>query len=192
MRKLQKGFTLIELLLVIAILLTLAVVVLVALNPIQQLARTRDAGRISAVTQLGHAMEAYGTTNVGAYVAENTTWITSLVTAAEIASTPANITNSLTAYCGVNAQNGFCYDATTAAGGSPVIIFSRLEATTNISRCALPTASGGCNIAAGAGAWAFYSTNLGKGGIACTAGAAAPTVAQFGTPTSAPTICILQ
>lgn len=37
------GFTLIELLIVMAILGVLAVVVLVAINPVQQLARTRDA-----------------------------------------------------------------------------------------------------------------------------------------------------
>ena len=54
-----KGFTLIELLIVIAILGVLAVVVLVAINPVQQLARTRDAGRKSSVAQIGHAVAAY-------------------------------------------------------------------------------------------------------------------------------------
>ena len=47
----RRGFTLIELLIVMAILGVLAVVVLVAINPIQQLARTRDTGRKSGVTQ---------------------------------------------------------------------------------------------------------------------------------------------
>jgi prepilin-type N-terminal cleavage/methylation domain-containing protein len=42
------GFTLIELLIVIAILGVLAVVVLVAINPIEQLARTRDGGRLTS------------------------------------------------------------------------------------------------------------------------------------------------
>ena len=84
----KKGFTLIELLIVIAILGVLAVVVLLALNPVQQLARTRDSGRISAVTQLGHALEAFATSNNGTYVPENVTWITTLVNAGEIATVP--------------------------------------------------------------------------------------------------------
>jgi prepilin-type N-terminal cleavage/methylation domain-containing protein len=165
-RRREEGFTLIELLIVIAVLGTLAVVVLLALNPIQQLARTRDAGRISAVTQLGHSLEAYATSNNGTYVAENATWMTSLVTAGEIASVPSAIAYSISGIsaCGVNAQNGFCYDATTAAGGNPVLAFARLEGNSNISRCS--SAFSGTNRA-----YAVYSTALGKGGIACTTNA---------------------
>ena len=44
---LKKGFTLIELLIVIAILGVLAVVILVAINPQEQLARGRGGGRTS-------------------------------------------------------------------------------------------------------------------------------------------------
>lgn len=162
-KNLQKGFTLVELLIVIAILGTLAVVVLIAINPLQQLARTRDAGRKSSVTQLGHNLEAYGVGNNGIYLPEGATWITSLVTAGEIQATPGQISNSLTAYCTTNAQNGFCYDATTAGGGAPAIVFSRLEATTDISRC-------GATFAGTDRAYAAYSTGLGRGGIICTTG----------------------
>src|SRR3990172_12613779 len=98
----QKGFTLIELLIVIAILGTLAVVVLLALNPVQQLARTRDAGRFSGVTQLGHAVEAYATGNNGVYPAE-AAWATTLQNAGEIATVPAEIrytASPVTAGCG--------------------------------------------------------------------------------------------
>ncbi len=167
---LKKGFTLVELLIVIAILGTLAVVVLVALNPVQQLAKTRDTGRKSSTSQLGHALEAYATTNNGVYVAENATWITSLVTSGEVNAVPGAVNYSIAgiAACAVNVQSGICYDATTAAGGAPIIIFSRLEASADISRCTAQFA--GTNQA-----YAIYSTQIGRGGVVCT-NAAAPTV----------------
>src|SRR3990167_4264750 len=86
--RIRRGFTLIELLIVIAIIGVLAVVILVAINPQEQLARTRDAGRTSSVTQLGHAFQAYGTSHEGDYVAETSTWITTLVLAGEVATEP--------------------------------------------------------------------------------------------------------
>lgn len=161
MNKHKQGFTLIELLIVIAILGTLAVVVLLALNPVQQLARTRDAGRISAVTQLGHAIEAYSTSNNGIYVPEGATWITSLVTAGEIASVPSPINYSVAGAtaCAENAQNGFCYDASSAAGASPAIVYARLESDSHGSKCT------GANVA-----YAVYSTANGRGGVVCGAG----------------------
>ena len=55
----SKGFTLIELLIVIAILGVLAAGSLVAIDPVEQLARARDSGRKSAVTQMGRALQAY-------------------------------------------------------------------------------------------------------------------------------------
>jgi prepilin-type N-terminal cleavage/methylation domain-containing protein len=167
------GFTLIELLIVIAILGTLAVVVLLALNPVQQLARTRDAGRISTITQLGHALEAFATSNNGNYVAESVTWIGSapgsLVGAGEIAAVPGAISYSVAgiAACAVNPQNGFCYDATTALGGGPFIAFARLESQSNITRCIAKNA-------AFVQAYAIYVSALGQGGVYC--GAGVPTV----------------
>ena len=154
----KKGFTLIELLIVIAIIGTLAVVVLLALNPVQQLARTRDSGRISGVTQLGHALEAYATSHNGVYVPEGGTWITALVNAGEIATIPSpiNYTISGTAGCTIGAQNFICYNANSAAGASPIVVYARLESLSNISRCT-----------AGQNAYAVYSTADGRGGIVC-------------------------
>ena len=57
------GFTLIELLIIIVIIGLLAFVILNFLNPQENMARSRDAGRISAVTQLGGAINAFYLSN---------------------------------------------------------------------------------------------------------------------------------
>lgn len=160
------GFTLIELLIVMAILGVLAVVVLVAINPVQQLARTRDAGRKSAVTQLGHAMEAYYTARGGTYVDETTTpaWITQLVSAGEMSSVPSAIAytaGSATA-CTTNAENDYCYDSSDGAGTEPTVIFVTLESDSEISKCSAGTA------------YFVWSTADGRGGLVCSATAPAP------------------
>lgn len=169
LNKNYKGFTLIELLIVIAILGTLAVVVLLALNPVQQLARTRDAGRVSAVTQLGHAIEANATTSNGQYLAVSGTWITSLQQAGEIASLPAAIaysapgtgTHPTASACTVNVQNGICYVA-YGAPRSRAIVYMRLESGAQNNRCPGATQA----------AWAVYSSANSSGGVLCTAGQA--------------------
>src|SRR5579864_7133508 len=84
------GFTLIELLVVIAVLGVLAAVLLIAVNPQEQLARGRDSGRQSSIAQLGNALQAYYTANAGVYMATSTTWETTLVTVGELKSTPAD------------------------------------------------------------------------------------------------------
>src|SRR3990172_2573562 len=119
MTALKRGFTLIELLIVIAILGVLAVVVLVAINPVQQLARTRDAGRKSSITQMGHAMEAYATTHNGRYTPETTAWADALVTAGELSVVPSPITYSVgttgTFTCTFEqGTRDWCYDASAA------------------------------------------------------------------------------
>lgn len=161
----KRGFTLIELLIVIAILGTLAVVVLIALNPIQQLARTRDGGRRSTVSQLGHAIEANATGRGGVYLTPSSTWITALVQAGEIASAPQNPPYSApggASNCTTNAQNGFCYN--TFGSNTRAIVFARLESAAENSKC--PTA--------GNAAWAVYSTPNSGAGILCTSGQGSP------------------
>ena len=165
----RRGFTLIELLIVIAILGVLAVVILVAINPQEQLARTRDAGRTSTVTQLGHAMQAYGTSHEGNYIAESATWIsaanTGLVASGEIATTPANLTYNLTGAtaCDTNADggaagtDGWCYDTDGAAPPTQFIVFARLESGSNNARCPAQAA------------WVVFDSVSGRGGIVCTA-----------------------
>lgn len=162
-----KGFTLIELLIVIAILGTLAVVVLLALNPVQQLARTRDSGRASTVGQLGHAMEAYATTHSGQYprvsdCGGSGSWIRGcLVDTGEISTVPSLIPYSAGGSACSGGQNGFCYRV--AGSYDAVVIYTHAEAKTNISKC---NGSSGCPNSSVASF--VYSTADGRGGFVCS------------------------
>ena len=60
---LRKGFTLIELLIVIAVLGILAVAVLAAINPIEQINRSRDTGSRSDAEQLIGGIDRFYATN---------------------------------------------------------------------------------------------------------------------------------
>lgn len=61
-----KAFTLIELLVVIAIIAILAVVVVLTLNPVQLLAQSRDANRVSDMATLNSAINLYNADQAGA------------------------------------------------------------------------------------------------------------------------------
>ncbi len=153
----KKGFTLIELLIVMAILGVLAVVVLVAINPAEQLARTRDTGRVSAITQIGHAVQAYYTSHNAVYPPA-ATWDTALTGAGELSNLPAQINSTAGTYCSTNVVNGWCY-ATTGTPISEVLVASRLESKNYTSKCT----------GAGELAYAVYSASLGQGGVICSA-----------------------
>lgn len=105
------GFTLIELLIVIAILGILAAGILVAIDPVEQLARSRDSVRISVIRQLSKAMSGYRISNP-AYPTQDNSWITSLVNFGEIKTAPQN-PNPSSSPCpfgtNVGSQNGYCY-----------------------------------------------------------------------------------
>jgi prepilin-type N-terminal cleavage/methylation domain-containing protein len=166
----KKGFTLIELLIVMAILGVLAIVVLVAINPVQQLARTRDSGRKSTVTQVGHSLEAYFTSHGGQYLnATNcgaagtmTSWMTCLQVAGELASVPGAIAYSaggtpcdLEAGVIGNVQNSICYVVNPTSDWA--IVYASLESASETSKC--PTLA----------PYEYYvwSTVDGRGGLVC-------------------------
>lgn len=151
---LKKGFTLIELLIVMAILGVLAVVVLVAINPVQQLARTRDAGRKSGITQIGHAAEAYYTAHGGSYMPNDGTWLSLLSSSGELSTIPQQIVpNNAASVCTTNIVSGWCYNA----NGSQAVVYTRLESQSENSKCT-----------SGLG-WFVYSTQDGRGGLVCQA-----------------------
>jgi general secretion pathway protein G len=174
---LSKGFTLIELLIVIAVLGVLAAVVLVAIDPVQQLARGRDAGRKSTIGQLGRAMQAFYTTRaayptvaewngVPAGPANN-----ALVTSGEIKSFPVNPTYTVTGLgipCSPNNVNDYCYNTL----GAEALIYARLESKSAITSC--PPAS--------PVPWFVFTSAAGRAGGVCGTTGALPVAPGFAGP----------
>lgn len=117
MKKLFKsttGFTLIELLIVIAVLGVLAAVVLVAIDPLEQFAKGRDAGRKTSVSTLGRSVQALYTTqgtlaNLNAAAAGS--WLTFLQSTGEIKTIPTAAGGTVLATpCATgNLQGNICY-----------------------------------------------------------------------------------
>lgn len=178
----SKGFTLIELLVVIAVLGVLAAIVLLAVNPGEQLARARDTNRVSAVTQIGRSLQSYYTANNGIYPdiddAGITTpagpdWLITLQNSQDLKTIPTNPAGAAT--CDtvspvVNVENGWCYSTGTLAGSSEAIVYTRLEATLNDNKCLTP---------ADEVAWWLFSTVDGRGGVWCNDGTAEPTIVSY-------------
>lgn len=160
LKHLQKGFTLVELLVVIAVLGVLAAGVLVAIDPLQMLARGRDSAKKSAVTELGRALIAYQTS-------QNTLptgagWATTLQGTGDIKAIPSNpdstdctIVGTATSDDGV--EGGYCYESDPVTG--EFIIYVRAESRSESQKinCTSP------NIA-----YIAYSSVAGKTGLACS------------------------
>ena len=166
MKEIKKGFTLIELLIVIAVLGVLAAVVLVAIDPAQQLARGRDSGRKTSIGQLGRAMQAYYTTQQGYPIV--TQWTTApniLASSGEIKSFPSNSPYTAGgAECTpvanrYPATNGYCYNINATLG---IIVYARLESKSENNKC-------GADLA-----WFVYSSADGRAGRVCVGVASEP------------------
>ncbi len=87
-RKFTTGFTLLELLIVIGILAVLASVTFIAINPAEQLKKTRDASRLSDLETLSKALSIY-VTDTGGSVSIGTTTLTYLSLSDPAATTSA-------------------------------------------------------------------------------------------------------
>ena len=172
---LQKGFTLIELLVVIAVLGVLATIVLLAVNPGEQLARARDTSRVAAVTQLGRSLQAYYTAAGGSFTAVSdgsaglvaTDWMLPLITSNDLKVRPGNpsfgvapTVNCATKFqesLGTNGtQGGYCYTR-TAVTFADAIVYVKLESNLYNNKCTI----------AGEVAWAVFSTADARFGVVC-------------------------
>ncbi len=151
---LQKGFTLIELLVVIAVLGVLATIVLLAVNPGEQLARARDTSRIAAVTQLGRAVQSYFTAAGGSLSllpqgAAGTAidWMAPLITSNDLKVRPGNpawgttpaTSNCTTGYADTlptPLPNGgqYCYQVGVGPAYNAVV-YARLESNLYNNKC---------------------------------------------------------
>ncbi|MFC1649742.1 type II secretion system protein [Patescibacteria group bacterium] len=167
MEKNKLGFTLLELLIVMAILGILAVVIFVIINPAEMLARSRDTGRINAVTQMGRAVQHYRTTHDNTYPDE-LGWGADLTTSAEINTIPAGIAYNMsgTSNCTTNPlpalTPSFCYDL-DGVGGNGALVFSRLESNLKNEYCTPPEVS-----------YFVFSTADSRGGLICSVGDPTP------------------
>lgn len=167
----SKGFTLIELLVVIAVLGVLAAIVLLAVNPGEQLARARDTNRISAITQIGRALQSYYTVQSPAsYPPVSTSSFNSLTTSQDMKAVPVNPSYGTTPAVNCVAPNlqsattpvsNYCY--MLDAAGTESLVYGRMESTLNNNKCSATS-----NIA-----WFVFNTSLGRAGIFCKATAPA-------------------
>lgn len=180
----SRGFTLIELLIVIAVLGILAVIVLIAVNPAEQLRRGRDADRISTVTSLGRAVQAYYTVNGGYPNSVSYNWMGLLLASSggsgdlKLPITNPDYSPAITEPCngnGARSQNppngvtnqfgyGYCYFA-DPPGGSGVaktkgMVYVMLESDLYNKRC----------IVSGTQyrAWVVWYSDFAKTGLWCT------------------------
>ncbi|MBA3723702.1 MAG: prepilin-type N-terminal cleavage/methylation domain-containing protein [Candidatus Levybacteria bacterium] len=159
--KKEQGFTLIELLVVIGIIGVLAAVVLTAINPLEQLARGRDAGEKTAISQLSRSVEAYqASQGTNAYPASSTTWMNPLKISGDLKALPNN-TSVPCVKAGV-AQNGYCYES----NGTDAIIYARAESLNEFTKA-------GCTPNSTQVSWVVWSSADGKTGVLCTANATA-------------------
>lgn len=167
----RSGFTLIELLVVMAILSILAVIVLVAINPVEQLSKARDAGRISAINQIGHQIQAYFASKEGVYP-NVLTWSSDLVDTNQLGTFPQgisyNVSNGVT-NCETNqrpvADPTYCYDL-DSVNGNGALVFTKLESKNYRSKCTV----------SGENPYFAYSSADGRGGVVCLSADPAPWV----------------
>ena len=152
-----KGFTLIELLVVIAVIGVLAGAIIVAINPTEQLARSRDTAKKSTISQLADAVNAYYAANSGVMPVNTTGWISTLVTSGDFKVLPAIASSVCTTSGNASAQQGFCY--ITQGSSSNFAIFAALDSISEKSKCsANPTVTS---------AFYLYSSSDAKSGTVC-------------------------
>jgi len=167
-KKLSKGFTLIELLIVIAVIGVLAAVVLVAIDPIEQLARGRDTGRKSTNVELGRALEANFTNSGGNYIVPGIgpNWTADLQAAGDIKTIPTSPAVPATLCTGggeIGTGSQFCYKLDVSAPTNPrIVVYIKTESKSEQAKCGALLS------------WSAYLSAFGRGGTFCKATEPAP------------------
>lgn len=172
-KRFEKGFTLIELLIVIAVIGVLIAIVLLAINPLEQLARGRDANRKTAVAQLGRALSAYITTqSLPLYPPPPAgfipAWQTSLRNAGEVGNiivVPVS-PRAAPAPCAANAEGNMCYSST----GPNAVIWTILESASETDKSDGVTGGGTCTTAPTHQAVVVWDSSQGRAGLLCLTG----------------------
>lgn len=144
-RNFSLGFTLIELLVVIAVIGVLAGAIIAVINPPEQLARSRDAARKSAIEQLGKAVIGK-TVFIGSYPPYSATWIDALKASGEIKAVPTEITprpNNVMCWGAPLPQNNFCYytDVFNGNGKIEFWVWTNVESKALLNKCGVTVSS---------------------------------------------------
>lgn len=154
-KKISKGFTLVELLVVIAVIGILAAVILIAMDPGEQMARGRDASRKMSIAQLGHALQNYYTSQNSVFPATSS-WDTDLTAKGELKSFPSYVTTGGNFIdCLTNKKSYFCYNINGVS--TEVVVYGHLESSKEASNCGNSRAS----------TWFVWSSANGKAGVFC-------------------------
>lgn len=162
----SKGFTLIELLIVIAVVGVLAAAVLIALNPLEQFRRARDAGLKQAMSTIGRQLQS-NYTIAQIYPTASATWLQTLVNDGVIVSVPngSGIAIGCTAPAAPGSagqQNSICYKEDSGAlGTGNFIIYAKLEASVEATKA---------NCTAPAVPWYVYQSTKGGASLICNNG----------------------
>lgn len=159
MKKYRRGFTLIELLVVIAVLGVLAGGVLVAINPLEKIAKAKDSTKKSTVSQLTNALQSYYTlTGQGTYPEASSAWIDTLVTNGDLKNVPPPAGGTP---CTTNNQNGYCHK--TNADQTEATVFVPIESESEKSKCPAGTA------------YFLWTSATNESGLYCSASGTDPT-----------------
>lgn len=150
-----KAFTLIELLVVIGIISILATIVLVAVNPLESIAKARDSQRKTTIATLITILRSYSTSS-GDYPEANQTWMNPLLQTQDLASIPPEVEAVLigSVSCNFNSVNGYCYHRDN---DGKIVLYTGLEAGIEKSKCN-----------DGESPWYLWSSCDGRMGVVCT------------------------
>jgi len=145
----SKGFTLIELIVVIAIIGILSAVLVTAIDPLDKINATNDAGVVSAIEQFGKADDTYAASHSNTYVGGATVnaALTDLLAAGEVK------TGTYTAPSGYTVGYVTTAACTTAGSNCVNYVFSvtNLKSKANTAKPMFVWANGqGCYKATGA------------------------------------------